>query len=211
MQAIVLAGNEFSIKLLKKIFNLFPKHSFITVDGATNILLKTNLTPNLIIGDMDSINKKTLKKFNKVKKIKYPKNKNKTDLELALNYCKKYKETILLLESNGRLDHFLNAIELIKTRKQKIILINELNEIKKINSKEKTIIKKQTNSKEKTFYSLLSITNKSTIKLTGFKYSGTIELNKNNSLGISNELKTKQGTIKIIKGQILLIKSTEPQ
>jgi thiamine pyrophosphokinase len=217
VKAVILAGKKNSIKLIKKIFNSFSNYFFLSVDGATNSLIKTELIPDLILGDMDSINAKTLKKFNSVKKIKYLKKKNKTDLELALDYCKKFKEIILIIEYSDRLDHFLSAIELIKSRKQKIKVINELNEAEIINSKEiielneKKIKMNEKKSKvnEKKFYSILSVSNKSKIKLTGFKYSGIIELIKGSSLGISNELKSKKASIEVINGKILLIKSKE--
>lgn len=70
----------------------------IAVDGGANKLVKTQFYPNVIIGDMDSINKAAEKKFRKAQFIRFPREKDKIDLELALDYCveKKFGEILIL-------------------------------------------------------------------------------------------------------------------
>ena len=59
----------------------------VGVDSGTEYLYKLFLIPNLIIGDLDSINTKTLERAKKdsVEIISYEVDKDKTDFELTLN------------------------------------------------------------------------------------------------------------------------------
>lgn len=110
-RAIVFVnGNLSDLRQAKKII---AKDDFlIAVDGGANQIEKLGLTPNLVIGDMDSINPKLLEKY---KSIKYPRKKDKTDFELAINYCleKKFKEIIIFGILGDRIDHLLANIFLI--------------------------------------------------------------------------------------------------
>jgi len=103
-------GNLSDFSQVKKIIK---KTDFIiAADGGANHLEKLELKPNVVIGDMDSIDKKLLKKY---KSIKYPRKKDKTDFELAINYCleKKFKEIIIFGILGDRIDHLLANIFLI--------------------------------------------------------------------------------------------------
>ena len=61
----------------------------ICCDGGARHLWKTGIKPDVIIGDMDSIEPDHLASYSKqgVKIIKYPVNKDFTDTELALDYA----------------------------------------------------------------------------------------------------------------------------
>ncbi|MFW5979554.1 MAG: thiamine diphosphokinase, partial [Halanaerobium sp.] len=62
----------------------------IAVDGGANKLKSLGLMPDLIIGDLDSITNKNKKYYSQqnVKTIKYPVEKDQTDSEIAVDYCK---------------------------------------------------------------------------------------------------------------------------
>lgn len=85
----------------------------IGVDGGAKYILRSGLKPDLIIGDLDS-----LKKVPKnVPVIKYPKDKDWTDTELALSYCVKQKidEVVLMGFLGRRVDHLIaNIMNLVK-------------------------------------------------------------------------------------------------
>lgn len=118
-------GNLSDLSQAKKIIN---KNDFlIAVDGGSLHLNKLKLIPNLIIGDLDSISKSDLKKFvnQNAKIIKYPRIKDKTDFELALDYCltKKFKEIIIFGILGDRIDHMLANIFLLAKTQTDILSI----------------------------------------------------------------------------------------
>ncbi len=92
-----------------------PDDFIICADGGTRHALTLNLIPNLIIGDMDSLPKNfSLSTFNG-EVIVFPKDKNETDLELAINHAITLKpdEIIIVAALGGRMDHTLANISLL--------------------------------------------------------------------------------------------------
>lgn len=63
----------------------------IAVDGGLNHSLTLGLNPDLLVGDLDSVSQNTLKRFPKVKIAQFPKDKDKSDLELALTLALTYR------------------------------------------------------------------------------------------------------------------------
>ena len=66
---------------------LSPEDQLIAVDGGLQHLTQHNLTPDLIIGDLDSADPSDVKRFRDqgVEVRQYPPEKDETDLELALD------------------------------------------------------------------------------------------------------------------------------
>ena len=84
----------------------------IAVDSGIEHLLNLSLNPNTLIGDLDSISKKSLDevKKNGVKILAFNSKKDQTDFELALNYldeAEKSKVYIIGGES-GEIDHLIS-------------------------------------------------------------------------------------------------------
>ena len=110
-RAIVFVnGNLSNIGQAKKIIK--KDDCLIAVDGGAKYILELRFIPNVIIGDMDSIDPKLLKKF---KSIKYPRKKDKTDFELAIDYCLEniFKEIIIFGILGDRIDHLIANIFLL--------------------------------------------------------------------------------------------------
>lgn len=86
----------------------------IAVDGALEFFKKINRKPDLIIGDMDSVDRRILDLFEEVRKKFYPTSKDCTDGELALDYCleKGYDDITILGGADTKLetDHVLGNI-----------------------------------------------------------------------------------------------------
>ncbi|MEK7177326.1 MAG: thiamine diphosphokinase [Patescibacteria group bacterium] len=130
---IFVNGNLSDFSQAKKIIK---KEDFlIAVDGGANYIEKLGLTPNIIIGDIDSIKPELLKKY---KSIKYPRKKDKTDFELAIDYCleKKFQEIIIFGILGDRIDHMLANIFLLA----KVQTENRLIKIKIIEGKKQIFI-----------------------------------------------------------------------
>tara|TARA_Y100001973_G_C5053286_1_gene258833 strand:+ start:88 stop:705 length:618 start_codon:yes stop_codon:yes gene_type:complete len=91
------------------------KYDYVVgVDSGTEYLYKLFLKPDLIIGDLDSINTKTLDRAKKdaAEIISYEINKDKTDFELALNYLKinNYENITIIGGESGELDHLFGNL-----------------------------------------------------------------------------------------------------
>lgn len=92
-----------------------PSDFIICADGGTRHALTLGLIPNLIIGDMDSLPPNfQLSNFNG-EVILYPKDKNETDLELAINHAITLNpnEILIMGALGGRIDHTLANISLL--------------------------------------------------------------------------------------------------
>lgn len=93
----------------------------IAVDSGIKHLNKISVSPDLIIGDLDSIDKKLLTESAKknIEIIKYPKNKDQTDFEIALDYAQKleFESIDIIGGENGEIDHLLSIFMTISINK----------------------------------------------------------------------------------------------
>ena len=87
----------------------------IAADGGAKYLIDIGLTPQVIIGDMDSVDPDIRKNNGGIEHIRYPEAKDKSDTELATEYAlgRGCKQVILLAATGGRLDHTLGNIALL--------------------------------------------------------------------------------------------------
>ncbi|MGB2579744.1 thiamine pyrophosphokinase [Elusimicrobium simillimum] len=90
---------------------LAQKHFVICVDGGANIAAASGVTPDIIVGDLDSVTAATKRKFAKVKMIKISRQDN-TDFEKALDYAKKLKlkDITIVCATGKRLDFTLSNL-----------------------------------------------------------------------------------------------------
>ncbi|MCT4631715.1 MAG: thiamine diphosphokinase [Firmicutes bacterium] len=94
-----------------------PDDFLIGVDGGTNHIDKLGLVPNVILGDMDSVDKELMNgKFRDVEVKTFPTRKDYTDTELALFYTEELKadQVVFLGMVGNRFDHTLGNVFLLK-------------------------------------------------------------------------------------------------
>lgn len=94
----------------KSIITFFQKNGYDTLicaDGGANSALKLSLTPDYIIGDLDSTSEPVLHKFRKKSKIIKLKRQTDTDVEKCLKFAikNKFNEALLIGVTGDRLDH----------------------------------------------------------------------------------------------------------
>ena len=97
----------------KKLINQIKSSDMIiAVDGAANILVENGITPNVAIGDFDSID---LSYKDNIDTIFYAENQNKTDLEKTLDWCidHNYLSLSIFGISGKSEDHFLGNFFII--------------------------------------------------------------------------------------------------
>ncbi|EEH98184.1 thiamine pyrophosphokinase [Clostridium sp. 7_2_43FAA] len=126
MKAIIVSGGEAPSKqlLLNEIKN---SNLIIGADKGCEVLYNYNISPNYILGDFDSADKDIIKamEVSGCEKIKYKKEKDFTDTEIAFNLAveKGAKEIVLLGGTGTRYDHSLSNLGLmLKALKMSIIL-----------------------------------------------------------------------------------------
>ncbi|HSQ40482.1 MAG TPA: thiamine diphosphokinase [Anaerolineales bacterium] len=101
-----------------------PDDFILAADGGTRHALDLGLTPSIIIGDLDSATsdpsttlRASLQPLTDLgtKLIQRPRDKNETDLELALDYAIQngYREIVIIAALGGRLDQTLGNLSLL--------------------------------------------------------------------------------------------------
>ncbi len=108
---IIVLNGELSDDLEKYKKRLIDNQNFIIAcDGGYNNCKKLNIKPDLILGDFDSLQEF---EFNNI--LKFPKDKDKSDFELAIDYGfeKGFKDFEIWGAIGKRLDHTLFNISLL--------------------------------------------------------------------------------------------------
>ncbi len=181
----------------------------ICCDGGARHFLNSAIKPDVIIGDMDSIDSDQLADYaaQKVKIIEHPANKDFSDTELAIDYALDLKpqEIFIWCALGGRIDHSLaNVFLLCKGHDKgvKTSLVDEYCESFVLDKKISFI-----NEKGKTV-SLLALTPEVTgITLAGFLYpleNGALKMGE--SRGISNVINEARAVISASEGILLVVK-----
>ncbi|MBI3005618.1 MAG: thiamine diphosphokinase [Ignavibacteriales bacterium] len=129
-RALILAnGRPPTKRLLTKLLN---GAFFICADGGANTAARFGLKPDLIIGDLDSIQASTLRKFSRVPARRIA-DQNSTDLEKALSWVvrKGFHEIVVVGAAGHRLDHSIGNLSALAkfSRKAKIAFIDDNSEL----------------------------------------------------------------------------------
>lgn len=107
----ILVANGHIEDLAKLSFLFEGCHRIVAVDRGLVYCKQLGLTPDLIVGDFDSVPPHLLDEYAAIHKITLPKEKNETDLEVALEHEIKLSQTVILLGAwGGRIDHSLTNL-----------------------------------------------------------------------------------------------------
>ncbi len=192
----------------KSVVNYFINKGFTTIicaDGGANSAKKIGITPDYIIGDLDSVSTRTLKYFDgKSNIIKYNRQ-NDTDVEKSLKFAieKKFNEVVLFGVTGDRLDHTICNLGIVIKffNKIKISLVSERSYLKPINTSSSI------QSRIGETISLYAFDKKTKITSTGLKYKlnnlalpfGVKESTSNVSTKNKIQLNVKGGIVFIIR------------
>ena len=108
-------------------FSLIPLirsyQSIVAVDGGLIHCAAMGITPDLIVGDFDSISPELLQKYSQVPVQAFPKDKDQTDLELAIQliYRPEVEKIAVFGALGNRLDHTLSNLHILRRYPGKII------------------------------------------------------------------------------------------
>lgn len=119
-RCLIICNGEIPVKLLKKFFGLNNKEKelfTIAADGAAGTLRKYGFCPDVITGDLDSIDSSTLQFFQKKNvRIQSIKDQSRNDLEKALGFALvgQYPTIDVIGATGKRIDHTLNNLSVLK-------------------------------------------------------------------------------------------------
>lgn len=105
MNALVLTGGDYPDK--ETIFSYTHPDLIIAADSGLDTAEKLNIECDLIIGDLDSVSRTSLKKYAEEKIIQYPEDKDYSDTELAIIKAREMGCTHITIAGGGggRMDH----------------------------------------------------------------------------------------------------------
>ncbi|WP_340003508.1 thiamine diphosphokinase [Paenibacillus sp. FSL K6-0276] len=209
-RVVIFAGGELS----PEYFDLLDEDDFIIgADQGALFLISHGYTPDIAVGDFDSVSPEALQDIESKSKKTITcdaVNKDLTDSEMALDIAMDQQpDSILLLGVTGtRIDHSLASIQMMTRALQRQIncyVMDTHNYITLTGSQ--AVI----NDLGYTYVSLLPLTPEvSGITLEGFQYpltDATLKLGQ--SLGVSNKLISSSGTVTIRSGLLLIIQSKD--
>ncbi len=180
----------------------------VVADGGANYTFELGITPNLILGDLDSIRPEVLEYYQQqqVQFDTYPIEKDQSDTQLILKRltARGYDNIIVMAALGGRIDHSLANIFLLERFARKGLRIRFVtpSSILELITTEYLI----TNKKGATI-SLIPITEEvSDVNLIGFKYPlFNTTFKRGDTLSLSNVIIEEIAEIKFDQGKLLLI------
>jgi len=117
MPRIVIFANGILTDLDAARALLQPGDYLIAADGGANHLMKMSILPEIVVGDLDSIEEDTLFDLTnaEVNIEQYSEDKDETDIELALRYAVELQPTSILIVGalGGRLDQTIANLSLL--------------------------------------------------------------------------------------------------
>jgi thiamine pyrophosphokinase len=112
---IFVNGNLPDLAVIHRL--ILPDDFLIAADGGTRHILELGLTPAVLIGDLDSLSNEHHAVLSHAGTTinQYPRDKNETDLELALHYAvdRGFREMRIIAALGGRLDQTLGNLSLL--------------------------------------------------------------------------------------------------
>lgn len=183
----------------------------ICADGGTRHAINMRLMPHVIIGDMDSSAAGYIEYFRGkgVETVKYPTDKDKTDMHICVEFALAFSSEIILLGATGsRIDHMLANISLLKLGMEKGIPITILDNRNSIMMIKESI---HMSGEKSELFSLIPYTGRvEGICTKGAHYElkdAVMELG--DPYGVSNYFEEETVEVSIKKGILLVIRSRD--
>lgn len=207
---VVGSGKVESTEIIKNYSEM--SDLIICADGGARYLYRAGIRPHVLVGDFDSIDPE-VKKFyqdSDIETVKFPKEKDYTDMELALDLAVEKGATRVFIAgaTGSRLDHTLSNIQLLHKLADvgaEGVIIDENNYIHLLTDHIEL-------PKREGFYlSLIPATPKvEGITTKGLAYPlKDAEMVMGTGLGISNEFTSDRAEVTIKKGRLYVIVSRD--
>lgn len=210
---IIISGGVCTDRLIIDTLAKADNSFVIGVDRGSEVLDKLGITPDMVIGDFDSVDSSIREKYtHNSNAIFLNPIKDATDTHMAvLEAIKLCPKTVTILgATGGRLDHMMGNFALLKLCLDegiKCTIIDEQNKITMID-KQMRINKQEQYGK---YVSLIPFSDEVTgISLTGFAYElSDATMIKADTIGISNEIREEEGFISIKTGYLMVMETKD--
>jgi thiamine pyrophosphokinase len=186
----------------------------IAADGGALALERWGITPQMVVGDLDSLGFEKANDLGKrgAKVIPFPAEKDQSDLELAMRYALETgaDDIVLVGVFGGRVDHLLaNAMLLADPvyRRRGVRAVHGRTQVRAVYANERVAIE----SPVGTTVTLLPVRgDASGVRTHGLRYSLAVEtLQFGRSRGLSNVVSSLPAWVSIDQGVLLLIEERE--
>lgn len=215
-KTLIVGGGELTAEFLRDFIRREPQDFVIAADRGLDILLRAEITPDLILGDYDSTHVRGAVDYFKKQGVvveTYPCEKDFSDMESAIHTAvnRGAEEISILGACGGRLDHFLAnvcALRIALAAGTKARIVDPGNIIF-LENHSFTVMRPSTGEK---YFGLIPMTEEVRhVTLRGFKYEltdGTLS-QKNASLGISNEITADRAAVDFESGILIAVFSDD--
>lgn len=214
MTGVIFANGTYGKEsFYREILETIEQKKLICADGGLNTCDAFGFRPDAIVGDMDSVHPKILKKYEEqdIKIRRYPAMKNETDTELAVRFCvEEGMHTVVFFGTTGsRYDHSYANLFLLNTLLNQGIHAEFIDPVNRL-----FLIDKKANLELPvgTTVSILAYTDVAEgVTLTGFQYPLDDETLAHYlaGYGVSNVTMSKTVTIDVRQGTLLIDIITE--
>ena len=211
---IIVSGGaiqkDFALAFLKK--RIKPDTVIIAADRGLEFFAGTEYTPDVVVGDFDSLSREGRQYLDSLKNteiLKLKPEKDDSDTQSAANYAMEHgAENITVLGATGnRIDHLLANFGLLvmaKNRGTRMELVDQYNYITLISSG--TVLKREEQfGRYVSFFSIGGDVEGLTLK--GFKYplEGHHLTPADSGLTVSNEIKDEEAEVTFKNGTLLML------
>lgn len=215
MKFLIVSGGEATDEFVEEVIKKGGFDVILAADSGMDFLYRTQILPDIIVGDFDSVEPKVLDFFREKEQIDIcvlNPVKDDTDTEFAIREAIRRGATdITIIGGTGtRLDHVLGNISLLGIGLEEGVRMELLDAHNRICMIDHSVTLKK---KEQygNYLSLIPYNGKVTgVTLKGVKYPlCDYTMGGFNSLGISNEIVDDEASIELTLGQLLVIESRD--
>ncbi len=181
----------------------------VAADSGFDTAIKMGVEPDVVIGDMDSINHlDTLEKYPPDRVLWFPEDKDKTDTELGIIYLQenKYDEIVLIGGGGGRMDHFLGIVFLFDKDFSPVIWYTHSTRMQKITGRIQV-----PSMKGKTVSFFPAGKSKCRMKSEGLKWPLDNLLWTRGDMGLSNIVIEDPFCIEMLEGCLIMVTQLEEE
>lgn len=178
----------------------------VAADAGLRHAKRLGVTPDVIVGDFDSVTLELLARYAGTPTQRYPTDKDKLDLELAIDYALARGATRFCLAGvlGDRLDQLLAALFIAARLREAgypVSLHGERQDVYLLQGEQLVL-----ELAPQTLFSVLSLTPTATLSIAGARYPlAQATLHYGTGLGVSNRVATAPLAVAVHSGQIALV------
>lgn len=214
MNTLIITGGYINTGWAGTFLKTIDYDYVIAADSGLSYADRIGVTPDLILGDYDSVDHGLLDKYKNIDIETYPKEKDYTDTHIAIiSAIKKGAHKIYILGATGtRMDHTFTNVCNMKAAYDcdiECYIYDEHNKIY-IAGEEQGSVELVRSRQYGRYVSIVPMSDMAKISLTGFKYSlDDYELLQGLSICQSNEIKDEKAYIRIYKGLVIVFETKD--